>query len=207
MKKLLSLLIVLATLASCSSGSDDGTRLGNALVAAWNDNTALDSVLNAITTTRDDLTFTGSFDEALIEAATKSDNVTIEMAAHLLTESDENFAERQAHHIVEALLNGKCDRQTATARLNAGHEAAERLGRAKAGATLDAAIDEQAASLPINDQMKVYSAATTPANLGAALARETDADKEDIEKRIEALRAIYSTEDFNTFITSYNDNL
>lgn len=207
MKKLLSLLIVLATLASCSSGSDDGTRLGNALVAAWNDSTALDSVLNAITTTRDDLTFTGSFDEALIEAATKSDNVTIEMAAHLLTESDENFAERQAHHIVEALLNGKCDRQTATARLNAGHEAAERLGRAQAGATLDAAIDEQAASLPLNDQMKVYSAATTPANLGAALARETDADKEDIEKRIEALRAIYSTEDFNTFITSYNDNL
>ena len=196
----------MALLTACSNGSEDGKRLGDELAAAWNDSTALDSVLNAVTAMRDGLTFTGSFDEALIEAATQSGDTRVEMAAHLLTESDENFAEAQAQHIIDDLLNGNCDAATAQGRLIAAHAATARLDRRAAIDALEAALDEKASSLPIDKQMRVYAAASTPAALGRALADdagEPNADKELINKQIEALRSIYNDEDFKTFMTNY----
>lgn len=208
MKKISIILLsaAMATLAACSSGSEDGTRLGNELATAWNDSTALDSVMNAVKAMRDDLTFTGSFDEALIESATQSGDTRVEMAAHLLTESDENFAEGQAQHIIDGLLKKNFDAHAAQGRLVAAHAAAERLDRRDAIKALEATLDEKAASLSIDDQMRVYAAASTPAALGRALAddaSEPNADKEHINKQIEALRSIYSAEDFQTFMKNY----
>ena len=208
-KPLHTILLLAAALlfTACSTGSDDGKRLGRELAAAWNDSTALDSVLTAIAEARDGMTFAGSFDEALVEEAARSGQLPIEMAAYLLTESDENFADDRAQDIVDGLLNNTTDAATALARLNAAHAAATRLGREEAAQALNDALDEKAASLSVADQMKVYAAASTPAALGHALADdagEPDADMAKINRQIEALRSIYNAQDFKVFFDSYN---
>ena len=85
-------------------------------------------------------------------------------------------------------------------------EVCGRLKKDDLAQAFGAQLDSEASSLPLEKQMKVYSSATTPEKLGAALKADSQAPNADqalINRQVEALKGIYSAQDYKKFIDSF----
>ena len=205
-KPLLPLCILALAAAACSGGADDGARQGTELDSLWNDAAALDSLARQITATRQALTFTGAYDDALVAAAGASATPAVPLAARMLVSEPAAFAREQAGDIIDGLLEKRVDARQARATINALHEAALRMRLDAVTQAFDSVIDAQALELDVNDQMRLFAAASTPQALGRALradAARPGADLDLIKRQAEALRSIYNDAEYQQFLEAY----
>ena len=192
------LLLVLAAMTSCEQGKEKGVAMGAEFAKAW---TGDDKVTAAL----DSLTFKSAFADAFIAEAGKSDS-TVALAARVLVKDGATVTGDLCSEIIDGLASGSITYTQANARVMQLFEVCGRLKKDDLAQAFGAQLDSEASSLPLEKQMKVYSSATTPEKLGAALKADSQAPNADqalINRQVEALKGIYSAQDYKKFIDSF----
>jgi hypothetical protein len=178
-------------------------------VKAWNgDNDSLKMEVENINAVVDSLTFKRPFVNAFIDEASKSDS-TIALAAKVLLKNGDDVSSEMCTEIINGLADGTLNYTQANAKIMQFADVCTKLNKENLNKSFGKMLDEYAAALSIDKQMKVYSAATTPEKLGEAMkedAKAPNADKALIKRQVEALKSIYNTEDYKKFIDSYKND-
>lgn len=200
------LVSVVTLLSGCTQDKEKGIAMAADFVKAWNgDSDSLNSQIQKIKSVLDSLTFKSPFINAFIEETSKNDS-TIAIAAKVLLKDGDEISADVCDEIIDGLDSGTLNYTQAYSKVMQFFEVCGKLNRDDLSKTFSKMLDNQAASLSLDRQMKVYSSATTPEKLGKALkvdAQSPNADKNLINKQIEALKTIYNTDDYNKFIEAY----
>ena len=200
------LLLVLAAMTSCEQGKEKGVAMGAEFAKAWTgDDQALDQQVLKVTAALDSLTFKSAFADAFIAEAGKSDS-TVALAARVLVKDGATVTGDLCSEIIDGLASGSITYTQANARVMQLFEVCGRLKKDDLAQAFGAQLDSEASSLPLEKQMKVYSSATAPEKLGAALKADSQAPNADqalINRQVEALKGIYSAQDYKKFIDSF----
>lgn len=197
---------LLLLLCGCTSHSEEGMSLGKSFVKSWGAPDSLAVQVKQVRQALDGHTLDGGFSEAFVDAAKGSKDNAIVLAAKLLVGDADDEIDAAADYVFDSLLDEKLDYRQPLAMLQQFHAAANAIGMPEIGARLDSTLDARAAHLSLSKQMKVYSRATTPERLGAALKAEKakpNADKKLIEKQAAELKEIYDKKDYATFLKAY----
>lgn len=202
--------LALLLITSCT-GKEKGIEQAREFVKAWNDTTvgALDKQVATINQVLDSLTFKSPFTDAFIAEVKNVGDSVITLAANVLLKEPDEISQDLSNEIIDGLSEGKLNYTQANAKIIQLFEVCDKLGNKELKDTFGATLDKQVASLSIDKQMKVYSSATTPDKLGKALradAQTAGADKELINKQVDALKGIYSEEDFKKFNEAYTND-
>lgn len=147
------------------------------------------------------------FNEAFLAEVEAAGNDTLTCAAMLLALQEEDLADRTAQPIVDGLLSGEMDRETAQGRIQLIHYLTQELNKPDVATGWDARIEAMVKDLSVAKQMKVYAAASSPEDLAAALlndAQQPGADLKLIEQQVAALSDIYTAEEMKRFNDAYN---
>ncbi|MBQ1611662.1 MAG: hypothetical protein II087_07175, partial [Muribaculaceae bacterium] len=150
------------------------------------------------------------FNEAFLAAVEEQGNDTIACAAMLLSLEGEDLAKRTAQPIVDGLLDGSLDRETAQDRVQLFHVLAQELNRPDVSTDWDARIEAMVKDLSVAKQMRVYAASSTPEDLAAALlddAKQPGADQQLIKQQVDALSEIYTPEELKRFEAIYKQGV
>lgn len=200
---------VITLLSSCQQGKEKGIAMAADFVKAWNsEGDSLKSQIEKINLSLDSLTFKSPFVDAFIEEAGKSDS-TIALAAKVLLQDGNDISSDLCDEIIDGLADGKLTYTQANAKVMQLAEVCTKLNKEDLNKAFGEMLDKQAAGLSLDKQMKVYGSATTPEKLGKALkadAQAPNADKDLINKQVEALKSIYNAEDYKKFIDSYKND-
>ena len=214
MKKLLIIALLGLVMASCvdKKAQEAGQKAAADFVAAWSAGIAqADSAykaslnsLNLIKGSAED------FNEAFLAAVEENGNDTIACAAMLLALGGEDLAKRTAQPVVDGLLDGSLDRETANDRVQLVHFLAQELNLPDVVADWDARIEAMVKSLSVAKQMRVYAASSTPEDLAAALledASQPGSDQKLLEEQVTALSEIYTPEEMQRFEAIYKQGV
>ena len=175
---LLPLLLACAAVFSvgCTDTSSQAARAAADLQAAWPDTIALsqcaqryDSIVEELAWPWLQYAFARDF---LDQPALQSD--TLAIAASLLAPSADEFADEQSQAVIDGLLTDSISNTVAADRIIMVELLAPMLGREGHIDALHIALEEAAASLPLREQMLLYSKAASPARLGHALADDLE---------------------------------
>ena len=200
------LLLVIASLSSCTESKEKGVAMAQDFVKAWNgDADSLNYQIEKINTTLDSITFKSPFVDAFIEEASKADS-TMELAAQVLLKDGNEVASDLCDDIINGLANNDLNYKQASAKIIQLADVCNKLKKEDLNKTFGEMLDSKAEALSLNKQMKVYSSATTPEKLGKALkidASAPNANKDLINQQVEALKAIYNEQDYKKFIDAY----
>lgn len=206
----LLLTAAIVCLACCSTESaDKGRAMAAQFKQAWaTDSTGIALAARAAKAALDSCDNASAFATAFTEAADSTGDPSMMAAAHATVLTSEEAARKEASLITEALLSGSNGRDTYQ-RLQAIYSGFRKVGRADLVVATNAALQNEVDDMPIDKQMQVYAAATTPSLLGAALCRERlkpGADTAAISRQAEALRSIYDDTQYRQFTINYNIN-
>ncbi len=204
------LIATVACLACCSTESaDKGRTMAAQFKQAWaTDSTNIAEAARATKAALDSCDNADAFATAFTESADNTGDPILMAAAHATVLSGEEAARKEASLITEALLTGSNGRETYQ-RLQAIYKGLGKVGRADLVTATNAALQAAVDDMPLDKQMQVYAAATTPSLLGAALCRERlkpGADTAAISRQAEALRNIYDDKQYRQFSINYNIN-
>lgn len=203
------LLAVIAMLAGCTQSKEKGTAMAAEFVNAWtSEGDTLSRHIERVNAALDSLTFKGPFVDAFIEEAGKADS-TIALAARVLLVDSAEVTASLCDEIIDGLASGNLNYRQAGARVMQLAQVCNKLGREGLNKAFGEMLDSKAASLSLDKQMKVYSSATTPEKLGKALkadAAAAGADQALINSQVEALKGIYSANDYKKFIDAYKND-
>ncbi len=213
MKKLLIIALVGLVMASCADkqAQERGRKAATDFVSAWSAGIAqADSTYKAALDSINGDGALADFNEAFLAAVEEQGNDTIACAAMLLSLEGEDLAKRTAQPIVDGLLDGSLDRETAQGRVQLFHVLAQELNRPDVSADWDARIEAMVKDLGVAKQMRVYAASSTPEDLAAALlddAKQPGADQQLIKQQVEALSEIYTPEELKRFEAIYKQGV
>ena len=212
MKKLLIIALVGLVMASCADkqAQERGRKAAADFVGAWSAGIAqADSAYKAVLDSIDGGAL-ADFNEAFLAAVEEHGNDTIACAAMLLSLEGEGLAKRTAQPIVDGLLDGSLDRETAQGRVQLFHVLAQELNLSDVSADWDARIEAMVKDLGVAKQMRVYAASSTPEDLAAALlddAKQPGADQQLIKQQVDALSEIYTPEELKRFEAIYKQGV
>ena len=214
MKKLLIIALLGILFASCADKQlqERGQKAAADFVEAWGSGIAqADSIYQA---SLDSLNLMkGSvedFNKAFLAAVEENGNDTIACAAMLLALGGEDLAKRTAQPIVDGLLDGSLDRESANGKVQLVHFLAQELNLPDVAVDWDARIEGLVKDLSVKNQMKVYAASSTPEDLAAALledAQQAGADQHLVKQQVEALGEIYTAEEMQRFEAIYKQGV
>jgi len=199
-------------LTACDGANRGGKLAGERFVAAWGDTAAMHAVVQRFYAMRDSLSMPWqrkAANRAFAEVLTATGRDSLLQAAHVIALSPTEFAQIKCEPMVTLLMHREFDTDSVTDYLSLLHWLAYTVGNTRHAEVLDSTLDAQVNQLSIYEQMCVYSQATRPAALGAALARDAckpDADQADIQARIDALRGIYNQDEFAVFEQAFNQH-
>ncbi|MBR5101744.1 MAG: hypothetical protein IK092_01295 [Muribaculaceae bacterium] len=205
----LAVLALLGTSCGNSKDKELGEKFAQQFAQQWDINCpdSAQACLAAYNAMCDSVSSKSSFDNGFIAQFDQND--TLRIAASLITLSDEDFGKELADRLVQSLLDKSITQEQAKRRVSLVQATTTALNREKAQKEWERAVQEKVNDLSTSKQMQVYDAASTPQELGAALAadaKKPNADINLINDQIEALRGIYNPQDFQTFYNTYNSN-
>lgn len=210
MKTLLRLTLMLGVvwcLNSCTEAGHKGSQAAKELTEVWGNQEAMQQFATHYEHMRDSLWLPGSanaMNRAFIENLSTHDSM--HMAALLIALEAPEFANEQASKLVSELHAGILEASAATARLALIDGLALLLGRGDHATLLKETIDQKVEELPLDDQALVYSRAATPALIGMSLKQERGepgADTAFIARQVQALKRVYTAEQWQEFIDNY----
>ena len=203
------LIAVVASLSSCTESKEKGIAMAKDFVKAWNmSSDSLNNQIDDIYDALDSITFKKPFVDAFIGEASKADS-TIALAAKLLLKDEAAVSNELSDEIINGLADGTLNYKQANEKVIHFAEVCTKLGKDDVNKVFGELLDNAAAGLSLEKQMKVYSSATTPEKLGRALkedAQAPNANKAMINKQVKALKSIYNAEDYKKFIDAYQDS-
>jgi len=207
---ILSLMATLTLLTACGDAEQRGRALAQEMIEVWGDTAAMHANAARFIAMRDSLTLpwqrkAANRGYATLLIGTGRDSLL--QAAHAIVLSPTEFAQLKCQPMVDLLMRKQFDTDSVTDYLALMHWLCYTVGHDRHVQVLDSTLDAQVNELSIGEQMNVYSQATWPADLGAALAQDAqqpDADMAEIQARINILRGIYNEEEFATFEQAYN---
>ncbi len=203
------LLIVIASLASCTESKEKGVAMAKDFVKAWNgDADSLSYHIEKINSALDSLTFKSPFVDAFIEEAAKSDN-TVALAAKVMLKDSDDVTSELCDNIIDGLASDKLNYRDASATIMQLADVCNKLKKEDLYKIFGEKLDSKAEALSLDKQMKVYSSATTPEKLGKAMktdANAPNANKDLINQQVEALKNIYNDQDYKKFIDAYKND-
>lgn len=211
--RVLLIAIVMVALCGCSDATRRGTRLGDNFIEQWHHNGDLQQFTSAIAASGDSLSMDwqrASMRKAFVERVKGVGNDTMTIAAQALALDRDVFAEAMASSLIEALLHDDAITPAqAGARLSLVYGVIARVGLPDRAEAYHAALERHTGELSLADQMRVYSRAATPAELGRQLAAERaipGADTALVTRRIEVLASIYDKQQYDECVAAYNSN-
>ena len=201
---------LLVLLTACSGASERGTAAGERFLAAWGDTAAMHQTVQQFNALRNDsLTWPWQVKAAnrafaAVLIADGRDSLT--QAAHVITLSARELAQLKCPPMIELLRKREFDTDSAADYLSLIHWLCYTVGYDRHAEVFDSTLQAIVDNSTLSEQMSVYVQSSRPAALGAALANDAnqpDADMEEINKRIDILRTLYTPADFNTFEAAY----
>lgn len=215
MKKLPLILIGLMLLmTACSGASRRGEAAGKAFLEAWGDTAAMHQAVQRFDALRDDsLSWpweVKAANRAFAGVLLADGRDSLMQAAHVISLSPRELAQLKCPPMVELLRLRQFDTDSAADYLSLIHWLCYTVGYTRHVEVFDSTMQGIVDGFGLNEQMEVYVQCSRPAALGSALAHDAnqpDADMEDINARIEALRHLYTPADFDTFEAAYKSAL
>jgi len=211
MKRLPLLLIgLMLLLTACDGASKRGNALGREFLAVWGDTAAMHKVVQRFNALRDDsLQWPWEIkaaNRAFTEPLLADGRDSLFQAANVIVLSPTELAQRKCQTMVEVLMRHEDEPDSAADHLSLIHWLCNTFNYQRHIEVFDSTLQSSVDNLSVHEQMLVYAQASRPAALGAALAydaNQPNADMNDINTRINELRGIYTSEDFETFEAAY----
>ncbi len=146
------------------------------------------------------------YKQGFVEAVAAQQRDTLTMAAQILAMSAQELCEATAKPIVVGLLDGTLDQASAHSRVQLFYALAGSLNQSHVIKQWNNDIQALVNNMPIEQQMQVYAASSSPAALGEALKQDKINNKkpELIKQQIEALKSIYDQAQMAEFNNSFN---
>lgn len=205
----LMLTAVVTCLACCSSRStDEGHTMAHEFRQAWPDSTRIAAQVAAVKIAIDTTENRDAFARAFVATVDSTADPAMMAAAHATVLSAADATAADASQVIATLQSGATGPK-AYSQLQAVYRAYRMVGQEQLSEQLNETLDSQVAQMPVDRQMQVYAAATSPSLLGAAMCRERmkpGADTALISRQAEALRNIYDEAQYRKFAINYNIN-
>jgi len=211
MKRLPLLLIgVMLLLTACGGASKRGEEAARRFLVSWGDTAAMRQAVAQFDALRNDsLSWpwqVKAANRAFAGVLLADGRDSLTQAAHVITLSPRELAQLKCQPMVELLRKREFDTDSAADYLSLVHWLCYTLGHDRHAQVFDSTLQAMVDNNSLSEQMSIYVQSCRPAALGAALAddaNQPDADMEDINKRIDLLRNLYTPADFNTFDAAY----
>lgn len=211
MKQLpLLIVVMLALLTACSGADDRGHAAGQRFMDAWGDTAAMHQVVQQFDALRaDSLSWPWQVKAAnrafaAVLLADGRDSLT--QAAHVITLNPRELAQLKCPPMVELLRKREFDTDSAADYLSLVHWLCYTVGYDRHVHVFDSTLQAIVDRSTLSEQMSVYVQSSRPAALGAALAQDANqpgADMDEINKRIDILRTMYTQAEFEAFEAAY----
>ena len=211
MKRLPLILIgLMLALCACDGASKRGEALGHDFLAAWGDTAAMHRTVQRFDSLRhDSLRWSWQVKAAnrgFAGVLTADGRDSLFQAAHVISLSPRELAQLKCPPMIMLLKDRIFDTDSAADYLSLIHWICYTVGYDRHAEVFDSTMEAIVAGFSLSEQMDVYVQSSRPAALGAALAADAnqpDADMDDINARIDVLRNLYTSADFNTFEAAY----
>lgn len=205
-----ALLVAIMACLACSNAksTEQGYLMGTRFKQAWADSTAVTETAKAVKAALDSADNRDAFATAFIATIDSTRNPGLTAAAHATVFPAGEAARKVASLIIGSLQSGHDGRATYV-QLQATYKGFTIMGRNDLIAATNAALQAEVDGMPVDKQMQVYAAATTPSLLGAVMCREREksgADTAAISRQAEALRGIYNDAQYRQFKINYDIN-
>ena len=201
-------------LTACGEASKRGEAAGHDFMAAWGDTAAMRQAVQRFNALRcDSLRWpweVKAANRAFAGVLVEDGRDSLLQAAHVIVLSPTELAQLKCPPMMDLLRLRQFDTDSAADYLSLIHWLCYTVGYDRHVEVFDSTMEATVAGFSLREQMCVYAQSSRPAALGAAMASDAnqpDADKADIEARINELRKIYSQEEFNIFDNAYQAGL
>ncbi|MCH4155363.1 MAG: hypothetical protein LKF31_03570 [Muribaculaceae bacterium] len=211
---ILSIFLLTLLFAACtqSPAMRRGKAIGAKIVAAASSSNS--AALNASATE-----FKAAFDSIHTDSvavadlikgvnSAATDNDTVKAAIGTVVYSPNRFGEITSAECIDNLLSGSKTPQELFRRISIAHAVYSMRGMLMESVVFDLGFQKHIDSLPLSKQMQVYSKACSPEKLGKAMHNDAlnsdPAAQARVNDRIKELRTIYSADEYNAFMKSYN---
>jgi|GEM_PF-5417350 len=196
-------------LTACADADSVGRETAQAFARAWRGDTIVlaqwqhvyDARLDSLPLPWQSTMMSRAFIDALDETGSDS----LQIAGRAITMPLDEFVDHYATQVVDCLLND-ADKDRATTVLHAVHDVVDYQRRA----AFDRAVEARVQALPLAQRMTVFARATTPAQLGRAIADEVASGVTTIDQASamrDALHSIYGEQDYAAFVTALGDSI
>jgi hypothetical protein len=211
MKRLPLLMIsLLVLLTACSDAGKRGEAAGQRFLAAWGDTAAMHQTVQQFNALRNDsLSWpwqVKAANRAFAGVLLADGRDSLTQAAHVITLSPRELAQLKCPPMIELLRKREFDTDSASDYLSLIHWLCYTVGYDRHVEVFDSTLQAIVDNSTLSEQMSVYVQSSRPAALGSALAADAnqpDADMDEINKRIDILRNLYTPDEFKTFEAAY----
>ena len=211
MKRLPILMIsLLVLLTACSDAGKRGEAAGQRFLAAWGDTAAMHQTVQQFNALRNDsLSWpwqVKAANRAFAGVLLADGRDSLTQAAHVITLSPRELAQLKCPPMIELLRKREFDTDSASDYLSLIHWLCYTVGYDRHVEVFDSTLQAIVDNTTLSEQMSVYVQSSRPAALGSALAADAnqpDADMDEINKRIDILRNLYTPDEFKTIEAAY----
>lgn len=202
------LLLVVAT-SGCSGSSKRAQQAAQRFNQAW----VKDSTAHAVTLAQASLDSCDNdidksfFRKEFLKTLQDAGNDTALLAAQILMLDNPSLIDDTAYPIVKGLLDGSLSKNEALRRVQLVHRLHRVVKKAAHIETWNQGLQRCMDDLPVDQQMKVYAAVSSPHTLGQALKKDNQdkaGNETTIAAQVKALKKIYNEKQFAEFYSSFH---
>lgn len=201
---------LLVLLTACSDAGKRGEAAGQRFLDAWGDTAAMHQTVQQFNALRNDsLSWpwqVKAANRAFAGVLLADGRDSLTQAAHVITLSPRELAQLKCPPMIELLRKREFDTDSASDYLSLIHWLCYTVGYDRHVEVFDSTLQAIVDNSTLSEQMSVYVQSSRPAALGSALAADAnqpDADMDEINKRIDILRNLYTPDEFKTFEAAY----
>ncbi len=201
---------LLVLLTACSDAGKRGEAAGQRFLADWGDTAAMHQTVQQFNALRNDsLSWpwqVKAANRAFAGVLLADGRDSLTQAAHVITLSPRELAQLKCPPMIELLRKREFDTDSASDYLSLIHWLCYTVGYDRHVEVFDSTLQAIVDNSTLSEQMSVYVQSSRPAALGSALAADAnqpDADMDEINKRIDILRNLYTPDEFKAFEAAY----
>jgi|GEM_PF-1019225 len=202
--------VMLLATGACDDARRQGDAAGRQLLSVWGDTAAMHRAGDTFRAQRDSLPWQwqrNACNRAFAAVLNATGRDSVRQAMYMLTFSPQEFAQFKVKNMLDSIYTGKFVGDSVIDYFHLLHGLGEMFGCSRSVAMMDSAVDARVKMMSVNDQMRIYAYASHPPMLALALAKEAaapDADTILMRRRLEALKQVYTPEEYATFTEEFN---